>query len=845
MMQHQYPAQGVIVTMGGGHMGGQNHMSPSQNHMSGPQNHMSGPQSHMSAPQNHMSGPQSHMSGPQNHMSGPGPQNHMSGPQNHMSGAQSHMSGGHHSVHSGHMTGHHNHHHDNYHHHPAHHHTAVPPPSHYQPPPPPYTTMPLSQILPPPSTSSSNSLIKEKTPMCLVNELARYNKVGHQYRLTDESGPAHKKNFTVLLKIGDKEEYSASGASIKKAQHAAAAIALEKTQFKHPSPKAKTLKNANITPTVELNALAMKRGEATSYTFLEANSNTGGQSNGHRQGYNNSFIGSGRSGSGSMNNPSSGGQYSSNQRSNGGGGGGGYPPMFCVQLRVGGMEFMGDGQTAQAAKHNAAGKALKMLKDIPIPDGKSKLDPTSQPFTPGIEYDDLKSPISLVHEIALKRNLQVYFEVVREAGPPHMRTFITKCIVGDFLTEGEGNGKKVSKKRAAELMLDRLKQLPPVASAQMMKPRKVVTGKKKSRNLIKVEAKDGGLVPGLHCGLPGVSGVGAAPPPGLGADCQTINPISRLIQIQQAKKEKEPVYSLIAERGMPRRREFVMQVSVSQHSTTGTGPNKKLAKRAAAESLLQLLGYSRPSVSIQPGKSAIKTGTEADKLEKGKKLTFVDEVGSQLDGLDLSGGSTCHVTNGNGNDGHVSHGGGGRQLVPGLLYIDDKKPSAQHKTGGSNSSSSSCQTVQMNGKSVMTNGTSGNTQAATIAKELLSGGTSPTADAIAKKSVSVNNNSNSNNLPQPLPQLPTSGQGVSPKEQLAYLSQVLGFTVTYNDFPKKGEYLSLVSLSTNPPQVSHGAGSTLEGSHNNAALTALRTLANTGLDNVTGDNNGIENSGSL
>ena len=47
----------------------------------------------------------------------------------------------------------------------------------------------------------------------------------------------------------------------------------------------------------------------------------------------------------------------------------------------------------------------------------------------------------------------------------------------------------------------------------------------------------------------------------------------------------------------------------------------------------------------------------------------------------------------------------------------------------------------------------------------------------------------------------SAGQGVSPKEQLAYLSQVLGFSVTYNDFPKKGEYLSLVSLSTTPPQV--------------------------------------------
>ena len=49
----------------------------------------------------------------------------------------------------------------------------------------------------------------------------------------------------------------------------------------------------------------------------------------------------------------------------------------------------------QAAKHTAASKALKLLRDIPLPDCKSKLDPTSQPFTPGIEYDELKSPISL------------------------------------------------------------------------------------------------------------------------------------------------------------------------------------------------------------------------------------------------------------------------------------------------------------------------------------------------------------------------------------------------------------------------------------------------------------------
>ena len=124
--------------------------------------------------------------------------------------------------------------------------------------------------------------------MCLINELARFNKTTHQYRLTDESGPPHKKSFTVRLKIGGTsganeegviiiptppltaaqqqrqaaagvdpaaaaaaaaavavgEEYAASGPSIKKAQHAAAAIALERTQLRHPPPKARVVKNS-------------------------------------------------------------------------------------------------------------------------------------------------------------------------------------------------------------------------------------------------------------------------------------------------------------------------------------------------------------------------------------------------------------------------------------------------------------------------------------------------------------------------------------------------------------------------------------------------------------------------
>lgn len=55
---------------------------------------------------------------------------------------------------------------------------------------------------------------------------------------------------------------------------------------------------------------------------------------------------------------------------------------------------------------------------------------------------------------------------------------------------------------------------------------------------------------------------------------QGMNPISRLAQIQQAKKEKEPEYSMVTERGLPRRREFVMQVIWRQHQKAvhATGP---------------------------------------------------------------------------------------------------------------------------------------------------------------------------------------------------------------------------------------------------------------------------------
>lgn len=46
---------------------------------------------------------------------------------------------------------------------------------------------------------------------------------------------------------------------------------------------------------------------------------------------------------------------------------------------------------------------------------------------------DIKSPISIVHEMALKRKLTVSFEVQSEKGPPHMKVYITLCKVGTIV----------------------------------------------------------------------------------------------------------------------------------------------------------------------------------------------------------------------------------------------------------------------------------------------------------------------------------------------------------------------------------------------------------------------------
>ncbi|XP_063062537.1 double-stranded RNA-binding protein Staufen homolog 2 isoform X2 [Engraulis encrasicolus] len=603
----------------------------------------------------------------------------------------------------------------------------------------------------PPQENMANP--KEKTPMCLVNELARFNRIQPQYKLLNERGPAHAKIFTVQLSLGE-QAWEAEGTSIKKAQHCTAAKALLESSLPRPpprSPKNNSNNNSNpeslqgdlvgtrgsITPTVELNGLAMKRGEPAIYRPLDPKPMPN-----YRANYN--FRGM------------------FNQRYH-------YPvpKVFYVQLSVGSNEFMGEGRTRQAARHNAAMKALQALRNEPIPERpaqcaeeKSEVEESSS--------DASKSEISLVYEIALKRNMPVNFEVLKESGPPHMKSFLTCVRVGEFSAEGEGNSKKLSKKRAALAILQELKTLPFIPPA-LEKPK--LHYKKRPKTILKTGPEYG----------------------------QGMNPISRLAQIQQAKKEKEPEYLLLSERGLPRRREFIMQVKVGAEMATGTGPNKKVAKRNAAEAMLLQLGY----------KASTPLPTSPDKLDNkgwnGQRAPFPEATNNSQKGL-------LHLSPDVYQEMEASRNKGGPSPSPSpfLGYVGPSTgavgmPTRDDHYGNAGPSSSTT---------------------AAMARELLLNGSSG-GEGLKGKATPNSSSGHASNSAAP------SCSSVQPAQQLEYLARIQGFQVQYNDAQTGKEYMTYLTLS--PVQMTfHGIGSSLQASHDQAALSALKQLSEQGLDPVEG-----------
>ena len=434
----------------------------------------------------------------------------------------------------------------------------------------------------------------QKTPVSLMNELAKANKLNPEYKVTEESGPAHKRTFTVQLTLGDVGTWEGKATSIRAARHAAATVGLEKCGLCMPEIEKPKLQQVNVTPTVELNVLAMKLGKLTQYEDLQpkipsyqppVNLNYQGIQIQHQlPGIHHSGPPRSRSPYGMLHPyPGQDNHYRPYIQN-------GYHPrsappriprICCVKLMVGDQEFYGEGRDKQAARKNAASKAVRFMREelaavrqkgeLEKPDepkaaiqngGESDI---SEPETTSHSQADVKSEISQVYEIASKRKLQVGFEDVKSSGPPHMKRFVVSATVGEFVTMGEGYKKKDAKQEAAKKMLGELQKLPelPVQDAIRKNSGRFV---RRGPRIAKDKNTRGEIDP-------------------------TLNPISILGQILQRREEQPPVYELLHEKATSHEREFTMQVTVGQHKAKGAGPNKKEAKKKAAEAMLQLIGF--------------------------------------------------------------------------------------------------------------------------------------------------------------------------------------------------------------------------------------------------------------
>ncbi len=221
-----------------------------------------------------------------------------------------------------------------------------------------------------------------------------------------------------------------------------------------------------------------------------------------------------------------------------------------------------------------------------------------------------KSAVSTVHDLAHQNGWTVNWFEESETGPAHAKVFSMKVTMGPYEVSGSGRSKKLAKQDAAQLLV-----------AQ-------VTGN---------EVADIMGLPGFtgNAGQAGQSGntsedYGPQLPQAVGQKAISAgpsggdNPISTLDHIVKKHKLGEPQYITVCENGPLALQRFDIKVKLNDMEASGFGRSKKVAKRNAAQAMLDQL--SRTRTGIQPPKKRImfvkassETATDTD------TATAVDE----------------------------------------------------------------------------------------------------------------------------------------------------------------------------------------------------------------------------
>jgi len=436
---------------------------------------------------------------------------------------------------------------------------------------------------------NKNSINCEKTdgtlpnasPLSLLNRLALYHNLKSEFTHETAKNAVQTK---VTLKLGA-ETWTGVGSNLKHARRDAASKALQHTVLDHPPEQKVKTSKANdqaLTPTVKLNSIVLKQGKTAEYALVKKNVCQPC----YRNSYEVTCEVEEAQVSHMIHTPLHPRPHHATQRG----------PTYLYHMSVGvdGKVYHGTGTSKQAARHDAAQCALDAIEQVGFTDNANT--------TPVQTVTHVKSEVSLLYEKAFAHSMSVNFHVVKEEGPAHLKVHTMKVEVGtfcegeiddkrpNFAAEGSGTSKKLAKRYAAIAVLKLMENLssPPVKVKE--------TTWEASQKLPGKPEKTG-----LH-------------------------PVSRLIQLMQAQKQREPTFRLTEETGKGRKPTFVCQCKTETETVTGQGCNKKEAKYAAAEAMLDKLGYKRraPDPDVRPTKSSIKSVSRNDLIANNKpqKVTF-------------------------------------------------------------------------------------------------------------------------------------------------------------------------------------------------------------------------------
>jgi len=197
---------------------------------------------------------------------------------------------------------------------------------------------------------------------------------------------------------------------------------------------------------------------------------------------------------------------------------------------------------------------LKQLKTEAENEGEDTEDLDNDPENGG---NSAKTPVSLLQELYVRRGLTPKYDLVQIEGAVHEPTFKYRVTIGEFVATGCGQSKKKAKHSAAKAILDKLKG-----------------------------AQDSGKAPVGQPAIPDLASKILSPYD----DGIQGNPVGTLQELCMSRRWPPPVYELSNEEGLPHERMFTIHCVIEgKYTETGAGKSKKLAKRQAANKMIQRL----------------------------------------------------------------------------------------------------------------------------------------------------------------------------------------------------------------------------------------------------------------